>query len=141
MASSETGSPNSWTSGTLWDMTKRVQVVTFIGAGGKTTCLRSLTREINAAGHRVIATTTTKVFPEESMRAWKNSSPPAYEQAGACFWYVDVEDKSGKWMGPPVSSVDAAIASAGLSASQRTVPNSHSDLNWVIEGDGQRGSS
>jgi len=102
-------------------MTKRVQVVTFIGAGGKTTCLRSLTREIDSTGHRVIATTTTKVFPEESMRVWKNPSPPADEQAGACFWYVDVEDKSGKWMGPPVSSVDAAIAGAGLSASQRTI--------------------
>jgi len=68
MASSETGLPNSWASGSLWDVTGRAQVVTFIGAGGKTTCLRSITREIDSAGHRVIATTTTKVFPEKLMK-------------------------------------------------------------------------
>ncbi|TGE36196.1 putative selenium-dependent hydroxylase accessory protein YqeC [Desulfosporosinus fructosivorans] len=165
MASADTELPNSWASGSLWCMTGRVQVVTFIGAGGKTTCLRTLTEEINAAGQRVIATTTTKVFPEESMKGWENIAPPPFEQDGACFWYLKVEDKSGKWMGPPVQTVDAAIASSrtnldigtirelpvheGLgvgtinelpvhgSASARTVPNLH-DRYWVIEGDGAR---
>lgn len=131
MASSETGLIHSWASGSLWAMTGRVQVVTFIGAGGKTTCLRSLTREINSAGHRVIATTTTKVFPEESMKRWRNPNPPPSEQNGAYFWYTQVEDKSGKWIGPPTQAVDAAIGSSSL----RTVP----DLYWVIEGDGARG--
>lgn len=129
MASADTRLPNSWDSGSLWGMTGRAQVVTFIGAGGKTTCLRSLTHEIDAAEHRVIATTTTKVFPEESMKGWQNPNPPPFEQEGACFWYAQVEDKSGKWMGPPVQAVDTAIAGA------RTV----SDLHWVIEGDGARG--
>ena len=150
MASSETGLPNSWGSGSLWGMTGRAQVVTFIGAAGKTTCIRSLTHEIDAAEHRVIATTTTKVFPEESMKGWQNPNPPPFEQEGACFWYAQVEDKSGKWMGPPVQAVDTAIADARTvldvgaihelpvvhgSASARTV----SDLHWVIEGDGARG--
>ena len=131
MASSETGLQNSWATGSLWDMTKRVQVITFIGAGGKTTCLRALTQEIDSAGQRVIATTTTKVFPEGTMQGWKNSSPPPYEQEGTWFWYVEVIDKSGKWIGPPLKVVDEAIASA----SPKTVPN----LHWVIEGDGARG--
>jgi len=134
MASSETDIPNHWATGSLWAMTGRVQVVTFIGAGGKTTCLRSLTGEIVAAGQQVIATTTTKVYHEEAMKGWRNSSPPSCNPAsvgkeGAFFWYADVEDKSGKWIGPPLSAVDAAIASP------KTVP----DLHWVIEGDGAKG--
>lgn len=140
MVSSGTGLSNNWANGSLWDMTHRVHVVTFIGAGGKTTCLRSLTKEIVSAGHRVIATTTTKVFPEELMKGWVNHNPPSCEQEGACFWYVDVMEESGKWMGPSVRAVDAAIvsANASLSASPRTVPNLP-DLYWVIEGDGARG--
>jgi probable selenium-dependent hydroxylase accessory protein YqeC len=118
-------------------MTGRGQVVTFIGAGGKTTCLRSLSQEIDAAGQRVIATTTTKVFPEESMKGWENPNQPPYDQEGACFWYVDVMEESGKWIGPSVQAVDAAIASA------RTIPEvgaiNELPLHWVIEGDGARG--
>jgi len=133
MTISEKGLPNSWTSGSLWDMTGRVQVITFIGAGGKTTSLRTLTREIDSAGHGVIATTTTKVFPEELMKGWENPNPPLSEQEGTCFWYAKVEEKSGKWIGPPVNAVDAAIAS--MSKRVRAVP----DLHWVIEGDGAKG--
>lgn len=117
MVSSETGLPNSWASGSLWAMTERKQVVTFIGAGGKTTCLRSLTQEIDSAGHRVIATTTTKVFPEERMNSWKSPTPPPYEQEGACFWYVNVMEENGKWIGPPPKAVDDAIGRA------RTIPD------------------
>ena len=134
MTSLETGLPNSWASGSLWSMTGRGQVVTFIGAGGKTTCLQSITREIDSAGHRVIATTTTKVFPEEQMKGWKNPKPPPYEQEGACFWYVDVLEESGKWLGPPLKAVDAAILeeiTRGASGSSKRF--------WVIEGDGARG--
>ena len=169
MASADTGLPNSWGSGSLWGMTGRAQVVTFIGAGGKTTCLRSLTQEIDVAGHRVIATTTTKVFPEEAMKGWQNPDPPPFEQDGACFWYAQVEDKSGKWIGPPVSAVDAAIVGARSVLSvgaihelpKHEVLGVHEvsdvgaihdlpvhgsasastvpDLHWVIEGDGARG--
>jgi len=132
MARSDIGLPNPWAKGSLWSMTDYAQVVTFIGAGGKTTCLRSMTQEIDAAGHRVIATTTTKVFPEESMKGWKNSTPPPFEHKGAYFWYVNVIGESGKWMGPSLSAVDNAI----------TLPDFLSDHDkryWVIEGDGARG--
>ncbi|MDR3602124.1 MAG: selenium cofactor biosynthesis protein YqeC [Desulfosporosinus sp.] len=129
MTSTEIGLPNSWARGSLWDMAGRAQVITFIGAGGKTTCLRALTREIDSVGQRIIATTTTKVFPEESIKSWKNLNPPPYGQAEACFWYTDVMAENGKWIGPSVQTVDTAIASL------RTVP----DLHWVIEGDGARG--
>ncbi|GAB6153659.1 hypothetical protein JCM17380_24090 [Desulfosporosinus burensis] len=140
MTSSDIRSRNGCISGSLWDMIRRVQVVTFIGAGGKTTCLRSITQELKSAGQQVIATTTTKVFPEQQMYIWKSADPPE-EQDGACFWYVKVEDKSGKWIGPSVEAVDAAIdadrLSLGCHASERTVPNLHKRC-WVIEGDGAR---
>jgi probable selenium-dependent hydroxylase accessory protein YqeC len=150
MANSKAGLPNSWASGSLWDMTRRVQVVTFIGAGGKTTCLRSITQEIDAAGQRVIATTTTKVFPEESMKGWKNANPPPYEQKGACFWYVDVMEENGKWIGPPLKAVDDAIyedfsfvKEQGIHAGvHREITHGalgSSKRFWVIEGDGARG--
>ena len=84
MANSDIGLTTSWASGSLWDMTSRAQVVTFIGAGGKTTCCRSVTKELESAGEQVIATTTTKVLPEEHMIAWKNTEPPPLEQEGAC---------------------------------------------------------
>jgi len=142
MASSETKLPSSWGKGSLWMMTGRAQVVTFIGAGGKTTCVRAITQEIVSTGQRVIATTTTKVFPEVSMNGWKSSSPPPDEQEGACFWYVDVLAESGKWVGPPVEVVDEAIAKANItSTSLRSITDLPSDHNkcWVIEGDGARG--
>lgn len=151
MASSEIGIQNSWASGSLWGMTGRAQVVTFIGAGGKTTSLRAITQEIVSAGQQVIATTTTKVYPEKTMKSWKNPNPPPYEQEGACFWYVKVMEENGKWVGPPVQAVDAAIASTRtdrdvgainvlpLHASLRTVPELHADRFWVIEGDGAKG--
>ncbi|KJR48883.1 Accessory protein YqeC in selenium-dependent molybdenum hydroxylase maturation [Desulfosporosinus sp. I2] len=154
MASSDTGLQNGWGSGGLWDMTRRVQVVTFIGAGGKTTCLHSITQELESFGKQVIATTTTKVFPEEHMTAWISDDVPK-SQDKACFWYAKVEDKSGKWIGPTVNAVDTAISDDLLSfkcqdnqeseqtkksryASSGTVPNLHT-LHWVIEGDGARG--
>lgn len=146
MANSETRLKNGSANGSLWEMTRHAQVVTFIGAGGKTTCLRSMTQELESAGQQVIATTTTKVYPQEYMNVWKSTDPPD-EQDGACFWYVNGMDASGKWIGPPVQVVDAAIVADRLSlkldantlhASSRTVPDLHARY-WVIEGDGARG--
>lgn len=149
MAGTGTWLPKSWKNGSLWAMTRREQVVTFIGAGGKTTCLRSITQEIENAGQRVIATTTTKVFPEELMNCWKNRNPPPYEQEGACFWYVDVMGESGKWIGPPLKAVDDAILEDGYMFKKSGVqagvhgetPHGASPSGkrfWVIEGDGAR---
>jgi probable selenium-dependent hydroxylase accessory protein YqeC len=119
--------PSGLASGSLWDVTGRAQVITFIGAGGKTTCLRSITQEIDSAGQRVVATTTTKVFPEEHISAWKAPCcPPPQEQEEACFWYAKVEENSGKWIGPSLKVVDEAIAV-------------NTKRIWVIEGDGARG--
>ncbi|TGE34570.1 selenium cofactor biosynthesis protein YqeC [Desulfosporosinus sp. Sb-LF] len=129
MVSSLTGPTSDWASGGLWDMTERVQVITFIGAGGKTTCLRSITQEIESAGQLVIATTTTKVFPEKHFKAWRNLLPPLQDQENACFWYAKVEDESGKWVGPSIKMVNDALARDLLSIPKRF---------WVIEGDGAR---
>lgn len=127
MANLKSGLRNSWTSGSLWGMTGYEHVVTFIGAGGKTTCLQSITQEVNSAGHQVVATTTTKVFPDNTMNGWKNQNPPPKEQKDACFWYVDVQEENGKWVGPPLKAVDDAIE------------EDHGNHFWVIEGDGARG--
>ncbi len=129
MTSSSIKSPSiglGYGSGSLWNMTHHLPVTTFIGAGGKTTCLQSLTREIKSADQQVVATTTTKVYPEGQMTPWRNlNSPP--QQKGAWFWYDNVETESGKWIGPSVTVIDEAIAE---------------DLGkryWVVEGDGARG--
>lgn len=127
MSWSEKGSENCPAHGTLWGMTAHARVVTFIGAGGKTTCLRSITQEIATTGQPVISSTTTKVFPEESIRGWQNTNPP-YKQKGAIFWYIKVLEESGKWIGPSVNTIDDAIAKA---------PDRQ--CYWVIEGDGARG--
>lgn len=123
----ESGANIGWKSGSLWDMTRPGQVITFIGAGGKTTSLKAITKEIESAGQRVIATTTTKVFPMQDFRNWKNVAPPPHTFEEACFWYTQVEDQSGKWLGPPLKTVDDAIAA-----------DLHSKRFWVIEGDGAR---
>lgn len=121
-------SNSGWESGSLWKMTKGSHVVTFIGAGGKTTCVQTIAQEINLAGQRVIATTTTKVFPEQRFKAWKNACPPPPTIKGACFWYIQAEAESGKWIGPSLKAVDRAIDEDLPTASF-----------WVIEGDGARG--
>lgn len=115
-------------SGSLWNMTQHSWVTTFIGAGGKTTCLQTLTRDLEAAGLEVVATTTTKVYPESSLEAWRNPYPPPRHQ-GAWFWYEGAEDAVGKWVGPSALSVDEAIAAELKRGSRRY---------WVIEGDGAR---
>lgn len=151
MVTSEIGLSNKcWSSGSLWDMAGRAQVITFIGAGGKTTCLRSITQEINSVGLRVIATTTTKVFPEEHINVWKDTYPPPFDQKGACFWYTKAEDVSGKWIGPPLKAVDAAILEDLLTIEKKSIQAEqrggdsctevdNSKRFWMIEGDGARG--
>ncbi|MDP4159466.1 MAG: selenium cofactor biosynthesis protein YqeC [Bacillota bacterium] len=126
MVSSLSNSLTGLASGGLWDMAGRVRVTTFIGAGGKTTCLKAMTREFGLAGLQVIATTTTKVYPEADMKIWKNPYSPPPDEDNAWFWYAKIEaSNSGKWLGPALNVVDDAIA-----ADQRF---------WVIEGDGARG--
>jgi probable selenium-dependent hydroxylase accessory protein YqeC len=126
-----------WASGSLWQMTNQAQVITMIGAGGKTTCLQALAYEISAAGHSVIATTTTKVYTEEHMQAWCHPGPPPYQHDGVYFWYTKVDEGSGKWLGPSPTTVDQAI--------QRDFQRQALDLKekifyryWIIEGDGAR---
>ena len=123
-----TDSNKGWASGSLWDMTGCARITTFIGAGGKTTCLQSLTQEINSYGLRIVATTTTKVFPDKQMNVWRSPYPPPYNQEGACFWYVKAMDEQ-KWIGPPLEVVDDAILEDLRLDDKRF---------WVIEGDGAR---
>ncbi len=42
-------------------------LVSFIGAGGKTTLLLRLAEELSAAGHKVIVTTTTRIYPPHNL--------------------------------------------------------------------------
>lgn len=130
MAGSETVLVENWARGSLWRMTERRRVVAFIGAGGKTTCLQSLTQEIASAGCPVVATTTTKVWPEKGMFGWQNPAPPPSETKGPCFWYTEVMAESGKWIGPSRQAVDEAVLEE-LETGRRRF--------WIIEGDGAKG--
>lgn len=117
------------TSGSLWEMVGKKRVVTFIGAGGKTTCLLRLTEELGQTGKSVIATTTTKVFPLSFSTLWQSREViPPREIISPCFWYAKCEDTSGKWRGIPLALLDQAI---------REDPAGYSRF-WVIEGDGAR---
>ncbi len=42
-------------------------LVSFVGAGGKTTLILRLAEELSAVGHKVIITTTTKIYPPDNL--------------------------------------------------------------------------
>ncbi|SDH41703.1 hypothetical protein [Desulfosporosinus hippei] len=144
MSSSSLTAGSAMGSGSLWNMTGKSPVTTFIGAGGKTTCVRSMTHEILSMGLQVVATTTTKVYPENQMSAWKSPDPPP-KGKGTWFWYDRAEEESGKWVGPSLKAVDEAIAEGLLTSehqsNQAEVQCGSEGLikpYWVIEGDGAR---
>lgn len=113
---------------TLWEMTGYADAIVFIGAGGKTTALQVMAKEINAEGKKVIGTTTTKVYPMTApfWNPWKHSdSPPTVGIKSPCFWYE--EKVENKWLGPSLEKVDQALK-------ERITGNTI----WVIEGDGAR---
>lgn len=119
----------------LWEMARKAHVVTFIGAGGKTTCLNRLTEELAQLGEPVVATTTTKVYPLPFPSLWQDASEaPPLEMLTPCFWYSGIEEVSGKWNGISVDSVDHAIRDKGESQAKSENPLWY----WVIEGDGAR---
>ncbi|KLU60824.1 hypothetical protein CEB3_c27970 [Peptococcaceae bacterium CEB3] len=119
-------------SGGLWEMCHKAGVITFVGAGGKTTAVRQVTEEIDRCGFSVIASTTTKVFPDGRFSPWQSADvPPGKETASPCFWYAEYLEDEGKWRGPGVHTVDRAIAARRRSGGGKS--------RWVIEGDGARG--
>lgn len=117
--------------GSLWEMTRFSRVITFIGAGGKSTCLKALTSELSQAGKNVIATTTTKVFPMALPFSWMSLDKPP-DLSYPCFWYADEDTIGGKWSGPATHIIDAAIAS------EKQCFQTVLERFWVIEGDGAR---
>lgn len=121
-------------SGTLWEMTRYTEVITIIGAGGKTTALESLASQIHAQGKKVIGTTTTKVYPMAWKAVWKNPVlPPPMGCEHPCFWYASEEAENQKWIGPTVDILDQALRL------RLEHPENFEDNLWLIEGDGARG--
>lgn len=117
-------------------MTGFTQVITLIGAGGKTTMLQSLTQEISDRGQNVIATTTTKVYPVSFGSVWPEPVlPPPLEIEYPCFWYAGLESEN-KWIGPTVDQVDEAIRRD--QAENKKGASQGAKKVWVIEGDGAR---
>lgn len=53
---------------------QRGDVVAFTGAGGKTSALFRLSRELAAEGWRVLCTTTTRIAEEELTQAYSQLS-------------------------------------------------------------------
>ena len=115
----------------LWELAHKAKVITLIGAGGKTTSLLRLAEEISSQGYDVIQTTTTKVYPVKAKELWINpATPPPPSVQHPCFWYVQTEEKTGKWIGPKVETVDQAL---------EVEKNNNIERFWIIEGDGARG--
>lgn len=127
-------------SGALWQMTEFAPVITLIGAGGKTTTLQTLTKEIHALGHQVIATTTTKVYPMPFLSLWRGTeNPPPQDIETPCFWYTEPDLEKRKWIGPSKEVVDQAIREAKHRSGQGESNQGRlRDPIWIIEGDGAR---
>lgn len=127
---------NSIQKGGLWEMTGQAKAVTFIGAGGKTTCVKRLSAEIQAAGYPVVASTSTKVFPDRSFYPWQSQdSAPEETVEYPCFWFGGIEQETGKWYGPSLNTMDQAIRAE----SGEGVREAKAERYWVIEGDGAKG--
>ncbi len=118
-------------SGTLWDMADKAANITFIGAGGKTTCLTRLAQEVTTAKRAAVLTTTTKVYPFCSIAPWQSSSlPPPSDYQSPCFWYASCEEGSGKWAGIAWQTLDRVFELENKAGNV--------DRVWLVEGDGAR---
>lgn len=114
----------------LWPLTGFAQVISLIGAGGKTTCLKRLSTEIHASGRSVVATTTTKVYPDNSFQTWQHPVMPPAHLVSSTFWYAALDARSGKWLGPATEIVDEAIRLEQDECGLKRC--------WVIEADGAK---
>lgn len=82
-------------------------IISFVGAGGKTTLLYRLASELGQMGYKVLITTTTKMFlPEEDFYEWGNS-----EGLKAMFEFLDVvvtgcRYDTGKITGIPIAEYE-----------------------------------
>lgn len=109
-------------------------VIAICGAGGKTSLMAALTREIGASGERVLASTTTKLAESELDGPWQplcaadadDVVAQAEKAAGPVLAYREVDHRAGKLIGYGPEVIDA-IAERG-----------HFD-RIIIEADGSRG--
>ncbi len=111
----------------------RGEVVAFVGAGGKTTALFQLARELLAQGQRTVATTTTHMRPPpfdewplvltEGPRAWQAAAAQALAEERRVF-IAARQDPDGKLAGIPPAEV-AALTGLGDTV--------------LVEADGARG--
>ncbi len=117
-------------------------VVTFVGAGGKTTAMARLAQEWAAAGRRVVVTTTTRLFRAQAQAfpaRWRLSPESSHRDQpwealarllaayGICFVWADARGE--KVTGVPPEWVDALAVRA---------PELGVDA-VLVEGDGSRG--
>ena len=92
------------------------ELVSIVGAGGKSTILFALGRDLNAAGARVILTTTTRVGENqpEGHICW--SAEPAVVEAALGLGlpvFVAANRAPGKIVGPSPAEVDLLFERAG----------------------------
>lgn len=106
-------------------------VVSFVGAGGKTSTMFWLGYELSAAGWRVLTTTTTRIGENELLlfpRAVKPNSQKAITDAlnDTRFAFVYEEIRGGKVYGPPPNHISWLLDSVDADV-------------LLVEADGSRG--
>lgn len=107
-------------------------MVALIGAGGKTTTLYRLAHELWEAGHKVLVTTTTKIFK------------PAKPHVHRLFLIRDREALTSEWakVKEPLivavgTDLDASGKLIGLSPDWLDALNEEGELDWIlVEADG-----
>ncbi len=90
------------------------ELVAIVGAGGKTTILHALGRDLAAAGHKVILTTTTRMAPDQISESVCWSADPSQVAnslvAGTPLFVLSDHD-SGKVVGLEPGTVDLLFGS------------------------------
>lgn len=115
---------------------KQKEIVTFVGAGGKTSALVSLARELAAAGCRVIAGPTTKMHAQQL----RQLSEPVIDADEKCL----IEKVKSKLSEYPLVTCGAAIDHAGkVTGLSITIVSALLSLEvdyLLLEGDGAAGA-
>lgn len=121
---------------------ERARLVALCGAGGKTTLMLTLAREMAAAGERVLVTTTTKIAAAEVEGPWPpniaishaGKSPDGHKLAGHPPEHIDELKHSGRFDRLLVEADGSRRRSLKMPAAHEPVIPSTTDAVIVVAG-------